>query len=485
MIVNKLNILFQGISTEQIIGSVDITINSVQQDSRNVTKNDLFFAISGVESDGHSYIDKAINNGAIAIVCNICPKSINSDVTYIVVADTSSILGVIASRYYGNPSEQLKLIGVTGTNGKTTITTLLHQLVTNLGNKVGLLSTVVNKIGSRQENSTHTTPEPIILNKYLAEMVEEGCSYCFMEVSSHSIVQNRINGLTFCGGVFTNLSHDHLDYHKTFAEYLKAKKLFFDNLPSNAFALVNSDDKNGSVMLQNCKAKKYNFGIRTLADYNAKIIETHFDGTNVLIENNDLWIQFLGDFNVSNILAVYGVANLLGFDKYETLTAISLLRPVDGRFQTIKSSTGVLAIIDYAHTPDALENVLKTISELKNQANVITVVGAGGNRDKTKRPVMAKIAANYSSLVILTSDNPRFEEPSEILKDMEKGIPTEKLNIVLVIEDRKQAIRTACMMAKPGDIVLIAGKGHETYQEIKGTRFHFDDKEEVNNFFNK
>lgn len=481
--IKNLKTLFESIEIDHIIGSMDIDINYLQQDSRLIVKGDLFFAISGTESDGHNYIEKAISNGAIAVVCEKMPDCIVDNITYIKVKDTSKILGVIASEFYENPSSKLKLIGVTGTNGKTTIVTLLHQLVTNMGFKAGLLSTVINKIADKIETATHTTPEPIILNKYLAQMVDAGCEYCFMEVSSHSVVQNRISGLTFCGGVFTNLTHDHLDYHKTFAEYLKAKKMFFDNLPLGSFAIVNNDDKNSSVMLQNCKSAKITFGLRTLADYNAKIIESHFDGTNVKINNNELWIQFLGDFNVSNILAVYVVACQLGFDSTEILTVISTLKPVDGRFQTYKSSTDVLTIVDYAHTPDALENVLKTINDLKNQAKVITVFGAGGNRDKTKRPLMAKIATNYSSLVILTSDNPRFEEPADILKDMESGVSSSDLRNVLVIEDRRQAIRTACMMANSGDIILVAGKGHETYQEIKGERFHFDDKEEITNFF--
>jgi UDP-N-acetylmuramoyl-L-alanyl-D-glutamate--2,6-diaminopimelate ligase len=483
MIQTNLKKLLDVVQISEIRGAVDINISAIQQDSRKVQNGDLFVAVKGTLSDGHKFIDMAVDKGAIAVLCSEMPEDIKEDITYILVKDTSVVLPEIASEYYGRPSEKLELIGITGTNGKTTIATLLYRLMRLMGEKAGLLSTVVNYVDDEEFKATHTTPEPIVLNQLLSKMVEAGCRYCFMEVSSHAVHQNRIGGLKFRGGVFTNLSHDHLDYHKTFAEYLKAKKMFFDGLDKDAFALYNADDKNGSVMMQNCNADKKSFAIKTIADYKAKVLETHLDGMELVVNGNDMWVQFIGHFNASNLLAVYGVATLLGMDEREILTKISMLKSVDGRFETIKSDDGVLAIIDYAHTPDALDNVLNTIDQFKNNGQVITVVGAGGNRDKAKRPVMASVALKGSDLVVLTSDNPRFENPGDILNDMVAGVPVEKKRKALVIEDRKQAIRTALIMAKPGDIVLVAGKGHETYQEINGERIHFDDKEVVNEYF--
>ncbi|MCT4636724.1 MAG: UDP-N-acetylmuramoyl-L-alanyl-D-glutamate--2,6-diaminopimelate ligase [Bacteroidales bacterium] len=483
MIQTNLKKLLDVVQISEIRGAVDINISAIQQDSRKVQNGDLFVAVKGTLSDGHKFIDMAVDKGAIAVLCSEMPEDIKEDITYILVKDTSVVLPEIASEYYGRPSEKLELIGITGTNGKTTIATLLYRLMRLMGEKAGLLSTVVNYVDDEEFKATHTTPEPIVLNQLLSKMVEAGCRYCFMEVSSHAVHQNRIGGLKFRGGVFTNLSHDHLDYHKTFAEYLKAKKMFFDGLDKDAFALYNADDKNGSVMMQNCNADKKSFAIKTIADYKAKVLETHLDGMELVVNGNDMWVQFIGHFNASNLLAVYGVATLLGMDEREILTKISMLKSVDGRFETIKSDDGVLAIIDYAHTPDALDNVLNTIDQFKNNGQVITVVGAGGNRDKAKRPVMASVALKGSDLVVLTSDNPRFENPGDILNDMVAGVPVEKKRKALVIEDRKQAIRTALIMAKPGDIVLVAGKGHETSQEINGERIHFDDKEVVNEYF--
>ena len=483
MIQTNLKKLLDVVQISEIRGAVDINISAIQQDSRKVKDGDLFVAVKGTLSDGHKFIDMAVDKGAIAVLCSEMPEDVKEGITYILVKDTSVVLPEIASEYYGRPSEKLELIGITGTNGKTTIATLLYRLMRLMGEKAGLLSTVVNYVDDKEFKATHTTPEPIVLNQLLSKMVDAGCRYCFMEVSSHAVHQNRIGGLKFRGGVFTNLSHDHLDYHKTFAEYLKAKKMFFDGLDKDAFALYNADDKNGSVMMQNCNADKKSFAIKTIADYKAKVLETHLDGMELVVNGNDMWVQFIGHFNASNLLAVYGVATLLGMDEREILTKISMLKSVDGRFETIKSDDGVLAIIDYAHTPDALDNVLNTIDQFKNNGQVITVVGAGGNRDKAKRPVMASVALKGSDLVVLTSDNPRFENPGDILNDMVAGVPVEKKRKALVIEDRKQAIRTALIMAKPGDIVLVAGKGHETYQEINGERIHFDDKEVVNEYF--
>lgn len=469
----------------QITGDSNVLINSITFDSRNVEKGSCFFAVKGTQSDGHAYIEQAISKGASVIVCEDLPQNLNESTTYVKVKDSSYALGIMASEYYGNPSKKLKLVGVTGTNGKTTTATLLYKLISNFGIKAGLLSTVVNYIADKEIKATHTTPDQIELNNLLSQMVAEGCEYCFMEVSSHSIVQNRIAGLEFVGGIFTNITHDHLDYHKTFQNYINAKKMFFDNLPEHAFALTNVDDKNGMVMVQNTRAKVKTYGIKSLADVHCRIIESHFDGMLLNIDDVEVWTRLIGKFNAYNLLAIYGTLLSLGFDKTEILTRLSNVTAVSGRFEYVKSNGGITAIVDYAHTPDALENVLSTINNIKSDTQrVITVVGAGGNRDKTKRPEMAKVAVDNSDLVILTSDNPRFEEPEDILNDMKQGIPKESGKKVVTIVNRREAIRTACLLANPADIILLAGKGHETYQEIKGVKNHFDDKEEVKNMFN-
>lgn len=449
-------------------------------DSRKIEQGDTFVAIVGTISDGHDYIEKAISNGASEIVCEKEPVNKVAGVTYRVVQNSAVELAHLSNRYYGEPSKKLKLVGVTGTNGKTTTATLLYDLFRGLGHKVGLLSTVVNKIDGVDCPATHTTPDSIELNMLLSKMVEAGCDYCFMEVSSHGIVQKRTEGLKFAGGVFTNLTHDHLDYHKTFAEYLKAKKSFFDNLPSDSFALTNLDDKNGSIMLQNCNAQKKGYSLWTLADYKTKIIENHLDGTLLEINNNEVWVNFVGRFNAYNLTAIYGTAIELGADKDNVLRIISTLEPVAGRFQTYRKD-GILGIVDYAHTPDALKNVLDTIGEFRKEGKIYTVVGCGGDRDKTKRPIMAQIAVSNSDKVILTSDNPRSEHPRAILDDMTDGLNDSQRKTTLVIEDRKEAIKTAIALSQSGDIILIAGKGHETYQEIQGVKHHFDDIEILKN----
>jgi len=461
---------------EKVVGSTHIEVSMVCFDSRLVESGSLFVAVSGTQVDGHNFIATAIEKGATAIVCEIIPQKLVDGVTYVEVKDSSKALGIIAANFYDNPSKELKLVGITGTNGKTTTATLLYDLFTALGFKTGLLSTVVNKIGSQNIVATHTTPDAIQLNKLLREMVVQGCEYCFMEVSSHAIHQNRVQAIEFAGGVFTNISHDHLDYHKTFDEYIKAKKMFFDDLSSNAFALVNKDDKNGLVMLQNTKAKKYSYALKSMADFNCKVVENDFSGMLLNIAGNEVWTKLIGGFNAYNMLAIYSVANLLGMDTLKTLTAISALSSVDGRFQYIKSSNNVAGIVDYAHTPDALKNVLKTINDIRTgNENVITVVGCGGDRDKLKRPIMASIACENSTKVILTSDNPRSENPEEILADMKKGVDAVHFKKVLSITNREEAIKTACSLANDGDIILVAGKGHEKYQEIKGVKHPFDD----------
>lgn len=460
------------------VGNINVDIDELTFDSRKVKGGSCFFAIRGTQSDGHSYIPKAIESGATAIVCETLPAECPSNVTFIQVDDSSVALGYMASAFFGNPSQKLKLVGITGTNGKTTTVTLLYRLARRMGHKAGLLSTVVNYIDDVEVPSTHTTPDPIQLNALLKQMVDTGCDYCFMEVSSHSVVQNRIAGLTFAGGIFSNITHDHLDYHKTFAEYLKAKKRFFDHLPADAFALTNADDRNGMVMVQNTKAKVYTYSLRSMADFRCKVIENHFDGMMLNIDGVEVWTRLLGRFNAYNLLAIYSTLLLLGFEKNEVLTGISDVTPVSGRFEYVRSGHGVTAVVDYAHTPDALENVIKTINEIKSDdQRLITVVGAGGNRDKTKRPVMAKVAAELSDIVILTSDNPRSEEPQDIINDMKAGVDASQAKKVITIVDRREAIRTACMLALKGDIILVAGKGHENYQEIKGVKHHFDDKE--------
>jgi len=470
--------ILSNIEILSVKGNVNIYIHSLAFDSRNIEKGALFFAVKGTQSDGHKYISQCIEDGAVAIVCQEFPEELEKDICYIQVADSSKTLGEISSLFYDSPSSNLKLVGVTGTNGKTTIATLLYNLFEDLGYKTGLLSTVENYIHKSVIKATHTTPDAIQINKLMADMVNEGCEYCFMEVSSHAIAQNRIAGLEFDGAIFTNITHDHLDYHKTFKEYISAKKLFFDNLTKAAFALTNADDKNGMLMLQNTKARIKTYAVNRMADYKSKVLEKHFDGTLIQINNQEMWTPLIGDFNVYNLSAIVGTALELGQNTEEVFATVSQLKSVNGRFETIKSDSGITAIVDYAHTPDALLNVLNTINKLKiDGQQLITVVGAGGDRDKTKRPEMAKIACQNSDKVILTSDNPRTEDPEEILNDMEAGLDPVDQKIMLRITDRKQAINTACMLASENDIVLVAGKGHETYQDIAGVKHHFDDKE--------
>ncbi len=469
---------------EEIIGSTNIAISSVTFDSRKVKKDSLFIATVGVTVDGHNFIDKAIELGAIAVVCETLPSSLNENVTYIKVLNSSEALGFIACNFYDNPSEKLKLVGVTGTNGKTTTVTLLFNLFRGLGYNVGLLSTVENKINNTIIPSTHTTPDALSLNELLNQMVDEGCQYAFMEVSSHAVVQHRITGLKFTGGAFTNITHDHLDYHKTFDEYIKAKKLFFDNLSDDAFALTNKDDKNGLVMLQNTKAKKVTYALKSIADYKCRVMENHLNGLLLNIDNQEVWIKLIGSFNAYNALVVYSISQLLKQDKVQVLTTLSNLNSVEGRFQYVKSKNGIIAIVDYAHTPDALKNVLETIKDIRTgNEQVVTVVGCGGDRDSAKRPIMARIACEYSNKTILTSDNPRSENPEEILNQMQSGLSPVEMKNALRISDRKEAIRTAVAFAKEGDILLIAGKGHEKYQEINGVKHHFDDFEIIKELF--
>jgi len=479
----KLENIMIGIPCE-ITGNRDIHINHPVFDSRRVKAGDLFIAVKGTHTDGHNFIEGALKDGAKAVVCEVLPKVIDPGITFIRVKDSAEALGMIAANFYDNPTRRLKLVGVTGTNGKTSIATLLYRMFTEFGHKAGLLSTVRNMVGQKETEATHTTPDALTIQKLMSEMVADGCNYAFMEVSSHSIDQKRISGLDFDGAIFTNLTHDHLDYHKTFDLYLKAKKQLFDSLPENAWALVNADDKNGRVMVQNTKARVKTFGVRSVADFKAKIIESHFDGMLVNIDQVELWIKLIGEFNVSNMLAVYGAATLLGYSKEEILKVISKLGTVDGRFEYVRSNNGITAIVDYAHTPDALMNVLTTINQIRNEnTRLITVVGAGGDRDRTKRPVMGKLAAELSDTAILTSDNPRSEDPQEIINEMLAGIEASVRNKVLTITNRKEAIRAACMMAKPGDVILIAGKGHETYQEVKGVKSYFNDKQVVSEIF--
>lgn len=483
--MEKLKDLLKGVVCEAICGDVDIPVNAVHFDSRKVGKNDVFVAQRGVSADGHAFIQKAVESGVAVVVCEDLPCVLADGVCYVKVADSSEALGIMVANFYGNPSRKMKLVGVTGTNGKTTTATLLYEIVRLMGKKAGLLSTVCNYVNGEKSPSTHTTPDAVELNGYLKRMVDAGCEYCFMEVSSHSIYQKRIAGLDFDGAVFSNITHDHLDYHKTFKAYIEAKKAFFDGLKKEAFALTNADDKNGFVMLQNTEARRFAYSCRTLADFNAKVEERRLDGTLLLLDGKEVWTKFTGDFNAYNLLAVYSSACLLGFEKEDILRCMSMLVPVSGRFETILSKKGVVAVVDYAHTPDAIENVLSTIKGLKGKNNiVITVVGAGGDRDRTKRPEMADAACRYSDRVILTSDNPRSEEPEAILSDMWEGVKEEYKKRVISITDRREAIRTALMSASQGDIVLIAGKGHENYQEIKGVKHHFDDKEVVNEIFN-
>jgi UDP-N-acetylmuramoyl-L-alanyl-D-glutamate--2,6-diaminopimelate ligase len=471
-------------ATVQVTGPTSIKVSGLQFDSRLVMPGNLFFAVRGTASDGHDFIGMALEKGATAIVCEQLPSHTDDGICYIVVEKSSLALGIMASAYYGNPSGKLKLTGVTGTNGKTTTVTLLHQLFMDLGYGTGLISTIVNKVNMTEVPASHTTPDPIRLNELLAKMVNEGCEYCFMEVSSHAVDQQRIAGLTFRGGIFTNLTHDHLDYHKTFEAYLQAKKTFFDTLPASAFALVNKDDRNGKVMLQNTLASKHTYSLQSMADFRCRIIENEFNGLHLNIDGLEAWFKLIGNFNAYNLLAVYAAAILLGQEKTEVITILSRMEPVAGRFNYIRSSEHVTAIVDYAHTPDALKNVLDTINTIRgHNEQLITVVGAGGNRDKTKRPMMANIACTLSNRVILTSDNPRNEDPEMILADMQQGVEKHQSGKVLVIANRLEAIKTACALAKPGDIILIAGKGHEDYQEIHGVKHHFDDREVVREIF--
>lgn len=469
-----------------VSGNTAIKINEIHFDSRSVGVNDVFVAQRGWQVDGHDYIEKAVSNGASVVVCEALPNSIPDSVTFIEVDNSSSALAVMASNFYGNPSSKLKLVGITGTNGKTTVATLLYELFLKANKKVGLLSTVKVMVNANAYKATHTTPDSIAINKHLANMVAEGVEYCFMEASSHGIHQKRSEGLTFAGGIFTNLSHDHLDYHKTFAEYRDVKKSFFDQLPKGAFALTNADDKNGLYMLQNTKASKSTYALKSYADSKVKILEKQFSGTLLSINGTEVWTKLIGEFNAYNLLAIATTAGLLGLDKIEVLTIISRLESVSGRFEYVISDQQVTGIVDYAHTPDALKNVLKTINDIRTgNETVITVVGCGGDRDRTKRPKMGNIASEFSNQVIFTSDNPRSEDPKDILDEIEKGVSPENFKKTLTIIDRKQAIKTACKLANQGDIILVAGKGHENYQEIKGERFHFDDLEELNNNFNQ
>jgi UDP-N-acetylmuramoyl-L-alanyl-D-glutamate--2,6-diaminopimelate ligase len=467
----------------EVRGTTEVSVNEVYFDSRKAKPGALFVAVRGTMSDGHKFIPDVIRNGCRVIVCEELPEETDDAVTYVVVKDSAAALSIIASNFFGNPSEKLKLVGITGTNGKTTTSTLLHQLFRMSGHKTGLLSTVKNKINDTTIAATHTTPDAVQLNELLAQMVSEGCTHCFMEVSSHAVAQKRISGLKFTGGVFTNLTHDHLDYHKTFAEYLKAKKTFFDNLGSDAFALINTDDKNGLVMLQNTQARKYSYSLKSMSDYKCKLIENHFEGLMLNIDGHDVLCRLVGSFNAYNLTAAYATAVLLGETKLDTLTRLSNLDPVEGRFDYLTSKKKIVGVVDYAHTPDALENVLKTIHDVSKQGKVITVVGCGGDRDSAKRPVMAKIAVEMSDRVILTSDNPRSEDPGEIIRAMQTGISLSEARKALSIVDRKEAIKTAVSMAQPGDVILVAGKGHEKYQEVKGVKTPFDDKEVLNQMF--
>ena len=481
----KLQDLLYKVNILKLIGSTNIEISDVQFDSRKIQKKGLFIAIKGTISDGHQYIQNTIKDGAIAIIVEQLPSQLNDKITYVQVANSYNALGVIAANFYNNPSERIKLVGVTGTNGKTTIVSLLHQLFTLLNNKVGMLSTIENKILDKIIPSTHTTPDPLQINYLLNDMIKRGCDYCFMEVSSHALAQGRVNGLVFCGGVFTNITQDHLDYHHTFSEYRDVKKSFFDSLNKDAFALVNKDDKNGSKMLEGTKAKKISYALKSLANYRCKVLENQFEGMLLQINKVDVWVKLIGDFNAYNILAVYAVAKQFDFEDYEVLTALSMLNAAEGRFQFIRNEDAITGIVDYAHTDDALKNVLSTINTIRtNTESLITIVGCGGDRDKSKRPLMAQVACNLSTQVIITSDNPRSENPEDIIKDMIAGLSPVQKKKVLVITDRRQAIMTAGKLANENDIILLAGKGHEKYQEINGEKFPFDDMEELKQSLN-
>ena len=480
----KLKELLKDIPVIAIVGSEDVEITDVNIDSRRIKDGHIFIAMKGTQVDGHKFVPKAIELGAKAVMCEDMPEEKAEGVTYVQVESTEDVVGKVATTFHGNPSTKLKLVGVTGTNGKTTIATLLYNMFTKMGHKCGLLSTVCNYIIDEAIPADHTTPDPIELNRLLDRMVQAGCEYAFMECSSHAIAQKRIGGLTFAGGIFTNLTRDHLDYHKTFENYRNAKKAFFDSLPKTAFAITNADDKNGMVMVQNTKATVKTYSIRTVADFKARIIECHFEGMYLEMDGHEVGVQFIGKFNVSNLLAVYAAAVMLGKSPEDVLVVMSTLHSVSGRLEPIHSPEGYTAVVDYAHTPDALENVLNAIHEvLDGKGHVITVCGAGGNRDKGKRPLMAQEAVKQSDKVIITSDNPRFEEPQDIINDMLAGLNAQQMKKVISIVDRREAIRTACMMAQKGDVILIAGKGHENYQEIKGVKHHFDDHEVVKECF--
>jgi len=476
----KIEKILRGIDIISMTGNSDPVISGIEFDSRKITAGSLFVAVKGSKLDGHDFIKAAIKSGATAVICEILPENPDKKICWIETVDSAKALGLTASNFFGNPSSLLKLVGVTGTNGKTTIATLLYNMFMRQGYKCGLFSTVCNYINGKELPATHTTPDPVHLNSMLSDMVSEGCDFAFMEVSSHAADQQRITGLKFEGGVFTNLTHDHLDYHKTFDNYLAAKKSFFNSLPAGSFALVNIDDRNGRVMLQNCKARQYTFSIRGIADYRCKIIEKSFEGMALKIQDEEVWTRFIGDFNASNLLAVYAVSDILGSSKHEILTILSDLHPVAGRLEIIKSTGGISGIVDYAHTPDALINVIDTINKIRGSGvQLITVVGAGGDRDRTKRPKMAAICAEGSSKTILTSDNPRTEDPETIIDDMESGLTPDLKSKIIRITKRGEAIKTAVMLANSGDVILIAGKGHETYQEIMGVKYHFDDREEL------
>ena len=471
--------LLKGVTYSEKRGSTDIEIKGLTYDSRTISEGFCFFAVAGTAVDGHNFIAKAVESGATAVICQYIPEDVaECDCTFVVVEDTNAAMGTIASNFYGNPSHELKVVGVTGTNGKTTIATLLYDLVQSMGYKAGLISTVVYKVGAREIVSTHTTPDAIRLNAMMREMVDEGCDYCFMECSSHAIVQQRIGGLRFVGGLFTNITHEHLDYHKTFAEYIRAKKSFFDALPKSAFALVNADDRNGEVMLQNTKASRYTLSLQRMADFRAKVVEMMAEGMELRIDNKEVWVQFLGRFNAYNLLTVYGATVLLGFEKEEVLAHLSMLRPVSGRFETVLAKDGTTAVVDFAHTPDALENIINTIDELRQSGQrLIVVCGCGGDRDRTKRPVMGGMAAKRADIAIFTSDNPRTENPEAIIREMEEGV--EAGDKYLKIADRHEAIKTAVMLAEPRDIILLAGKGHEEYMKINGVKEPFSEREEI------
>jgi UDP-N-acetylmuramoyl-L-alanyl-D-glutamate--2,6-diaminopimelate ligase len=481
----KLEDLIKCIEVAEVKGATDRDITGIHIDSRQVAEGHLFVAMRGTTADGHAYIGRAIEQGAVAIVCETLPEVLDDKVTYVRVKDSEDIVGKLATTFYGDPTSKLELVGVTGTNGKTTIATLLYKMFRQLGYKVGLISTVCNYVDGEAVPTEHTTPDPITLNQLLGRMADEGCKYAFMEVSSHSVAQKRIGGLKFAGGIFTNLTRDHLDYHKTVENYLKAKKAFFDNLPRTAFALTNLDDKNGLVMTQNTRAKVATYSLRSISDFKGKVLEDGFEGMLMEFNRTEVNVHFTGRFNASNLLAVFGAACLLGKKPEDVLLVLSTLTPVAGRFDTIRSPKGFTAIVDYAHTPDALVNVLTTIQEVLNgRGKIITVVGAGGNRDKGKRPLMAQEAAKYSDKLVITSDNPRFEEPQDIINDMLAGLGKQEMERTISIVDRKEAIRTACMLAEKGDVILVAGKGHENYQDVKGVKHHFDDREILKAIFN-